>query len=352
MQNVNSMDLPTREMLLNALYASASEVPAWSSFTRTAQLAFNATQVALVVSSDPSEPVITLVDEKYTGIIETLAARSSEMHSEGQPRSVEIAGGRALILSVDSDASRHAAIILWRSNDVPPFENSDIHMVASLAEPLRRSLKIYLRCAELFRRASMNEVALETSRIGAALVSIDGALLMANSVAEELISRREGLYLSHGRLHARNTAETAGLMSEIQRCALNQTATNDPLHFVPLSFDREHHSLPLTVIVRPGPAFHPLPRPLRRTAILVMRDPLAQGNWQAETIARLFGLTAAEAQLASKLARGACLKEAAAALGISQNTAKTQLQGIFMKTGLNRQTELMRALFNSAATSA
>lgn len=341
----------TREALLNALYSSACEVPAWASFAHFAQRIFTVDQVAVIVSADPAEPVVTRADDSHATAIEALTARLSEVPEKGEPRILEMADGIALAMTVKA-AQHRASVILWRADARSGFSSEQTRILNSLADALRRSLDIYHRCADLVRRASMNEVALETSRIGAALVGIDGELLLANSVAEELLAQGEGLYLSHRRLYARNPAEGADLMAEIRRCALNQSAAGDPQNYVPLAFGRLSHSLPLTVIVRPGPAFHPLPRPLRRTAILLMRDPMSQAAWPAETLSRLFGLTAAEAQLASKLARGASLEEAAGALGISRNTARTQLQAIFMKTGLNRQTELMRALFNSAATSA
>ena len=57
--------------------------------------------------------------------------------------------------------------------------------------------------------------------------------------------------------------------------------------------------------------------------------------------ARLLGR---EAALAQELLVGLGLTEAAARLGIGLSTAKTQLQGIFAKTGTRRQTDLIRLL--------
>jgi DNA-binding CsgD family transcriptional regulator len=57
-----------------------------------------------------------------------------------------------------------------------------------------------------------------------------------------------------------------------------------------------------------------------------------------------FGLTAAEIRLAAQLAEGLSLKEAAEELGVSVNTLRNQLRAVFDKMGLNRQSELVRAL--------
>jgi DNA-binding CsgD family transcriptional regulator len=55
-------------------------------------------------------------------------------------------------------------------------------------------------------------------------------------------------------------------------------------------------------------------------------------------------LTAAEARLAQALERGATIREAASAFGISEGTARYQLKSVFRKVGVTRQAELIRAM--------
>lgn len=62
-----------------------------------------------------------------------------------------------------------------------------------------------------------------------------------------------------------------------------------------------------------------------------------------------FGLTAAEVRLAVKLRDGRTLKEAADELEVSVNTVRNQLRAIFDKMGLNRQSDLIRALTELSA---
>lgn len=64
----------------------------------------------------------------------------------------------------------------------------------------------------------------------------------------------------------------------------------------------------------------------------------------AQMLREGFGLTAAEARLALILAEGPTLAEAAERLGVSVNTVRNQLRAVFDKLGLNRQSELVRAL--------
>jgi DNA-binding CsgD family transcriptional regulator len=62
---------------------------------------------------------------------------------------------------------------------------------------------------------------------------------------------------------------------------------------------------------------------------------------------QLFNLTKAETALAMELANGLSLEEAAEVLNIRRNTARAHLRSIFSKTGVRRQTELVRIMLNS-----
>ena len=63
-----------------------------------------------------------------------------------------------------------------------------------------------------------------------------------------------------------------------------------------------------------------------------------------EHLMNRFDLTLAEAKLAHRLANGAALKEAADALGIREQTARTYLKRVFQKTETCRQAELVHKI--------
>ncbi|MBI1211969.1 MAG: alpha/beta fold hydrolase [Alphaproteobacteria bacterium] len=81
--------------------------------------------------------------------------------------------------------------------------------------------------------------------------------------------------------------------------------------------------------------------PLFAVVVLSLRDGQAASGVAAH---RRLGLTAAEARLTAKLVQGLSLSDAAAELSISTHTARTQLKSIFAKTGVRRQSELLRLL--------
>ena len=62
--------------------------------------------------------------------------------------------------------------------------------------------------------------------------------------------------------------------------------------------------------------------------------------------AEIFGLSAGQSRLAVEVTNGVALPQAAAALGISVNTARTHLSRIFEKTGVSSQSALVRILLS------
>ncbi|MDB5425611.1 MAG: hypothetical protein JWQ29_3027 [Phenylobacterium sp.] len=78
-------------------------------------------------------------------------------------------------------------------------------------------------------------------------------------------------------------------------------------------------------------------------AALVFPAPdMASRLWRS--VRESFGLTEAEVRLARKLREGRSLQEAAQELGVAVNTVRNQLRAVFDKMGLQRQSELVRAL--------
>jgi len=81
-----------------------------------------------------------------------------------------------------------------------------------------------------------------------------------------------------------------------------------------------------------------------------IRDPQLAAEPPQQVISRLYGLTAAEASLAMLLANGLTLDEASLALSVSRNTARAHLRSVFAKTGVTRQSGLVRLILNSVAS--
>jgi DNA-binding CsgD family transcriptional regulator len=87
---------------------------------------------------------------------------------------------------------------------------------------------------------------------------------------------------------------------------------------------------------------------MRPAVAVFLRDPESNAAQPShELVRRLFGLTRMEAALALLLTEGFTLDEAAEKMNVRRNTARTHLRSIFCKTGVTRQTMLVRLLLNS-----
>ena len=105
---------------------------------------------------------------------------------------------------------------------------------------------------------------------------------------------------------------------------------------------------PLEVLVCPLPSQSSL-RKGGAAAALFITDPEEGATLDSRALHQLFGLTPAEIRLCIALVKGMSVEEYALEAGISSNTARTHVKRIYAKTGVRRQSELVRLLLTSSA---
>lgn len=96
---------------------------------------------------------------------------------------------------------------------------------------------------------------------------------------------------------------------------------------------------PVFITVAPLAAVHLKSWAGRPCALIRIDEPAREVL--ADMLVEALGLSAAEARLVSALCRGGTLAAAAKRVGVSLNTAKSQLAPAFSKTGTTRQSELL-----------
>ena len=101
---------------------------------------------------------------------------------------------------------------------------------------------------------------------------------------------------------------------------------------------------PLRPEASPIGAAHPMAHPM---ALIFVGDSDDRSPAPAETLAKLYGLTPAEARLVEGLLAGETLQDYADRPAVSLHTAKTHLKHVFAKTGTGRQANLIRDLLTN-----
>ena len=343
------------ESLVDAIYDGIVETPGWQSFLDRCCALFGADVASILIESNSlgyPERLRLFSSKAAPAPADRIDAFSSQAifgasHSED-----------VMLLTVPGDAMSGVgfsaaiepgiafAFGLWRSR---PFESADIAGCRTLVPHLKRAMRIFVQYAQAFRERAVYQTVIDRIGIGVALVDAKSAIMATNAIGREILASGDGLKAVNGRLSAGSADVARALESYVRAAAEAQTQPAHD-HGQPLAIERDGNPSPLTVIIHPGPTAKPMNTPLRRSAIVVMRDPDRRASVSAHVVGQLFGLTPAEATLATLLAQGADLDEAAAELGVRRNTARSQLQSIFMKTNAKRQSELVRMILSSVAT--
>ena len=159
----------------------------------------------------------------------------------------------------------------------------------------------------------------------AALVTDKGRPIFANREAEALIGSEGGLIAGRSR---QRLLEAVADAAELDGGALPEP--------VAIEDGRREHS----VLVQALPVSAAIAG--ERAVLLLFADPLSPAPAPVASMLELLGLTPAEARLAALIGAGCSPKEAASALAVTENTARSTLQVIYSKLGIGRQSELAR----------
>lgn len=185
--------------------------------------------------------------------------------------------------------------------------------------------------------------ALDLVNIGLAVIGSGGSLLLANHTAEQVFESRDGLELTARRNIRTTQRSTPALDDLIRQAARPSDGTADSL----LAVQRSSGRRPLTLLIRSVEAASSK-RDLMAPAVLVfILDPEEPTGTAESELRQLYGLTSMEACLASLLMEGKTLDDCCRLLGIRRSTARTHLQHLFEKVGVQRQSELVSLLLKS-----
>lgn len=236
----------------------------------------------------------------------------------------------------------------FRPPGTQPFGPREIDLLRALVPHLQRALVIHrqLRGAEMRRSAAVE--ALDRAAGGVILLDQEGRPLDVNRRAEELLAQRDGLFLDRDGPSAAEGSETAELRARVAE-AVRADAAKGRGAGGAVSLTRPSGRSSLLAVVTPlGRASSAL-FDRRAAAAIFLSDPETHDRRTPERLRQLYGLTAMEAEVASRIAWGARLPDVAAAHRVSVHTARGHLKQVFAKTGVHRQADLVRLLLAGPA---
>jgi DNA-binding CsgD family transcriptional regulator len=235
-----------------------------------------------------------------------------------------------------------------RPKDHPRFSAAERAMCAMLLPHLRRALHMH---SLLDRSESLGSLYSQTiSRLSVATIVLDegGNVLQLNPVAREILDSNDGLKVVGGRLEATYPSDNRELLRLVRNAFLRARQGGDVLQGAEaMSISRPSGQVSLGVVVELIPSQELVEGKGKPTVMVYVRDAVSKSLVSNAVTSQLYNLTPAETALALELANGLSLEEASETLNIRRNTARAHLRSIFSKTGVRRQTELVRIMLNS-----
>jgi len=173
-----------------------------------------------------------------------------------------------------------------------------------------------------------------------ACVLRDGRLLRANRAFEQLLRSGPALSSKQGILRIADPAIHRQFLRVLRECGdlAESAAGSESGARLTLRVD-QRSGAPVFVTIAPLADLQTRSWACRPCALVRVDSPVRY--LPVTILMKALDLSRAEARLVSELCSGGTLVSAAKRIGISLNTAKTQLSSVFSKTGTTRQSELL-----------
>ncbi len=367
-------ELARADALVGAIYEGPMELPPWQSALKAIQAALNAKHVTLMLrppSSDSSGIMINTGPVTTQGV-ESYSTRFFALDpfvrlKEGEVVTAEQLIGKSWLESavyreylkpldirhllgadIYTEEGIECRLRITRAHDAQPFTADEKALIRFLLPHLKRSIRLHARLDLLETERQLFAGTVNRMLLGIVSFDPNGTVIETNQEARRILGEKDGIWMSGNNLVVEGSLEGRELQRMIRAALAPCAAGCGPAVAEALAVTRPSGRAKLGVLVKAIPMGQWSESKHRPAAAAFLRDPESNAVQPShELVRRLFDLTRMEATLALLLAEGFTLDEAAEKMNVRRNTARTHLRSIFCKTGVTRQTMLVRLLLNS-----
>ena len=369
--------LPVGEFsaLLKALYAGPLEEPPWDSFLEAVCVAMKSMAVTLILEPPASEgpgyiinasgrllpgsrfyreqffasdPFVKLPEGQPVTISEFLPQEEFQA-SDFNQMFLKPTGVRFILgLDFRTNTDILARFRVSRNENSLDFGVEERALAALLLPHLRQSVEIFARLSRAASERTLYAGTLNQMAVGTIILDGHGKILDKDRIAEQLLKQADGVASVGGMLSLNDRAASVRLHETIRRIAESEKRGERSL-VEAIRVERPSGKRDFGLIVKPAPQPRYLDEQHIPGIVVFISDPDRHTAMAPASLEKLFGLTPAEAAFAVLLGDGLTLDEAAAEQSIARNTARAHLRSIFAKTGVSRQTQLVRLIVTSLA---
>lgn len=234
-------------------------------------------------------------------------------------------------------------LIVGRKTGSRSFSGREKNLLQALLPHIARAWRVKRAMAEM--EAQIGSLKMVLDRIDRAIIvsGPEGEIRFVNRSADRLLSRGNAIDTRNGRLCATRPRNTEALRALIGRAAATSVGA-ELVAVDAVALPCDNQDPPLAVVAEPLAPAHSdtLGHIAAAGAILFIGDSEASRSPSSERLQVVYGLTPAEARMASAIVDGGGMASAARALNLSPNTAKYHLKAVFGKVGVSSQVQLAR----------
>lgn len=247
--------------------------------------------------------------------------------------------GAAMV--IEKSTRRQVLLSFGRPKEFGRVGNREKLLLNSVGPHIRRVLRAQANSSAADRLSRAGVALFEYLNAGIAVLARDGRILVSNGLWAEAVAGLRSVRDHNGHLAFKD----AIVQSQLSR--LLSTSNPNPAAWT-TSIREPHLTLPRLLLMLPlAPPSEGAPAVDEPAVALLVVD-LHRLPVLDEGVARsCFGLSGAEAAVATHLVRGEALSEIATSLSVSHHTVRSHIKSIFAKTGTRRQADLLSLLVRS-----
>lgn len=217
-----------------------------------------------------------------------------------------------------------------------------IHAAAANPERWPEAMSAVAQLLKQTRDQSWRNVLASLDRLGVSAFIVTGgsAVLHANARADALLDCDASVRITAARLRFSEPTVNDALEAALQRAT--GAAPHSSLFPVRSSTNDVYE-----VNVSPFQLAHEEPR-MPPLALVLIARPRPSAERIGRRVRRLYGLTEAEARVMAAITLGETVEQIAHAHGVHTSTVRAQVRSIFDKTGVHRQSDLVRLALTGA----
>jgi DNA-binding CsgD family transcriptional regulator len=249
---------------------------------------------------------------------------------------------------VENTGKSLASISFYRDLSQPVFDAAEVQLLSFLVPHAHRAFKLHKQFSNLKAQQEGIDKALDMFPTGIVLLNATGQIVFMNRKTSEIVSQHDGLLATRNGLRAERQEESALIANTVRQAT--STSKADNLAVTGTLFVSRRARPPLQVLVCPirDSVNSTLCVASAVKAIVFVTDPSETRRPAQDVLRTLFGLTPAECRVALLLSDGHAPAKIADMVGVTTHTVRSQIKSIFSKTGVRRQSELIRLLLNNS----